>query len=83
MDIQVANEGTASAKTFTAQDTRTAGDKATNLDFNADGYALVIDGDKNYMVFDTTGDVYINSSVTVYIYEFTEGQLTGVQKVSN
>lgn len=83
MDIQVAHEGTASAKTFTAQDTRTAGDKATDLDFNADGYALVIDGDKNYMVFDTTGDVYINSSVTVYIYEFTEGQLTGAQKVSN
>lgn len=83
MDIQVASEGTASAKTFTAQDTRTAGDKATGLDFNADGYALVIDGDKNYMVFDTTGDVYINSSVTVYIYEFTEGQLTGAQKISN
>lgn len=75
---------TGTLNSFHAYDKRTAANKGieTNtLTYNEDGYAIVVQGGRNYVVFNTTEDTYIDSSVSVLVYAYSGNTLVGTKAI--
>ena len=49
--------------------------------YNQDGFAIVIKNDINYVVFDVNENVYINSSVSLLVYAYANGNLQGIKNI--
>ena len=75
---------TGTLNSFHAYDKRTAAnnDIETNtLTYNEDGYAIVVKGSTNYVVFNTTEDTYIDSNVSVLVYAYSGNTLVGTKAI--
>ena len=69
---------------FHAYDKRTAANKGieTNtLTYNEDGYAIVVKNGTNCVVFNTTEDTYIDSSVSILVYAYSGNTLVGTRAI--
>ena len=69
---------------FKAMDIRTAKEQNVvtandQLIYNSDGYALVKQGNINYLVFDVGEHCHIDSDVNVLVYAYEAGELVGVK----
>ena len=75
---------TGTLNSFHAYDKRTAANKGieTNtLTYNEDGYAIVVKNGTNCVVFNTTEDTYINSSVSILVYAYSGNTLVGTRAI--
>ena len=75
---------TGTLNSFHAYDKRTAAnnDIETNtLTYNEDGYAIVVKGGTNYVVFNTTEDTYIDSNVSILVYAYSGNTLVGTKAI--
>ena len=75
---------TETLNSFRAYDKRTAASKGidTNtLTYNEDGYAIVVKDGTNCVVFNTTENTYINSSVSILVYAYSGNTLVGTRAI--
>ena len=75
---------TEALKSFHAYDRRTAANKGIDTDalsYNEGGYAIVVKGGTNCIVFNTTEDTYIDSSVSVLVYAYSGNTLVGTKAI--
>ena len=75
---------TGTLNSFHAYDKRTAANKGieTNtLTYNEDGYAIVVKNGTNCVVFNTTEDTYIDSSVSILVYAYSGNTLVGTRGI--
>lgn len=75
---------TETLNSFYAYDKRTAankGIKTNDLNYNEDGYAIVVKDGTNYVVFNTTEDTYIDSSVSILVYAYSGNTLVGTKAI--
>ena len=75
---------TETLNSFCAYDKRTAANKGidTNtLTYNEDGYAIVVKDGTNCVVFNTTENTYINSSVSILVYAYSGNTLVGTKAI--
>ena len=75
---------TGTLNSFHAYDKRTAANKGieTNtLTYNEDGYAIVVKNGTNCVVFNTTEDTYIDSSVSILVYAYSGNTLVGTRAI--
>lgn len=75
---------TGTLNSFHAYDKRTAANNGidTNaLTYNEDGYAIVVKGGTNCVVFNTTEDTYIDSNVSVLVYAYSGNTLVGTKAI--
>ena len=75
---------TETLNSFHAYDNRTAANNGidTNaLTYNEDGYAIVVKDGTNYVVFNTTEDTYIDSSVSILVYAYSGNTLVGTRAI--
>ena len=69
---------------FHAYDKRTAAERQIDTDkltYNGDGYAIVVKGGTNCIVFNTTEDTYIDSNVSVLVYAYSGNTLVGTKAI--
>ena len=69
---------------FHAYDKRTATSKGIDTDalsYNEDGYAIVVKDGTNCVVFNTTENTYINSSVSILVYAYSGNTLVGTKAI--
>ena len=69
---------------FHAYDKRTATSKGIDTDalsYNEDGYAIVVKDGTNCIVFNTTENTYINSSVSILVYAYSGNTLVGTKAI--
>ena len=91
VDITANEPVSGSLQTFKAYDKRTAvkenvltEEAVAALAFNSDGYAIVVEEGTNVMIFNSDETVYINSSVSVYLYAYNNsGALIGTKLIQN
>lgn len=75
---------TGTLNSFHAYDKRTAANKGieTNtLTYNEDGCAIVVKNGTNCVVFNTTEDTYIDSSVSILVYAYSGNTLVGTRGI--
>ena len=75
---------TEALKSFHAYDRRTAANKGIDTDalsYNEGGYAIVVKGGTNCIVFNTTEDTYIDSSVSILVYAYSGNTLVGTRAI--
>ena len=75
---------TGTLNSFHAYDKRTAANKGieTNtLTYNEDGYAIIVKNGTNCVVFNTTEDTYIDSSVSILVYAYSGNALVGTKAI--
>ena len=75
---------TETLNSFHAYDKRTAenkGIKTNTLTYNEDGYAIVVEGGTNYVVFNTAEDTYIDSNVSILVYAYSGNTLVGTRAI--
>lgn len=75
---------TGTLNSFHAYDKRTAAKKGIGTDaftYNEDGYAIVVKDGTNYVVFNTTEDTYIDSSVSILVYAYSGNTLVGTKAI--
>lgn len=75
---------TGTLNSFHAYDKRTAENKGIEmktLNYNEDGYAIVVKDGTNYVVFNTTEDTYIDSSVSILVYAYSGNTLVGTRAI--
>ena len=75
---------TGTLNSFHAYDKRTAANKGIDmkaLTYNEDGYAIVVNGGTNCVVFNTTEDTYIDSSVSILVYAYSGNTLVGTKAI--
>ena len=83
--IDFSSDGSITAlQSFHAYDKRSA--KAAGIDVEnltyTNGYAIVVKGGENCMVFNKTDDYYINSNVSVWVYAYSsDGILVGTKQI--
>ena len=69
---------------FHAYDKRTAANKGIDTDalsYNEGGYAIVVKGGTNCIVFNTTEDTYIDSNVSILVYAYSGNTLVGTKAI--
>ena len=75
---------TEALKSFHAYDRRTAANKGIDTDalsYNEGGYAIVVKGGTNCIVFNTTEDTYIDSNVSILVYAYSGNTLVGTKAI--
>lgn len=75
---------TETLNSFHAYDKRTAANKGidTNaLTYNEDGYAIIVKNGTNCVVFNTTENTYIDSSVSILVYAYSGNTLVGTRAI--
>lgn len=75
---------TGTLNSFYAYDKRTAannGIETNTLTYNEDGYAIVVKDGTNCVVFNTTENTYINSSVSILVYAYSGNTLVGTKAI--
>ena len=76
---------TKTLNSFHAYDKRTATSKGIDntdaLSYNEDGYAIVVKGGTNCIVFNTTEDTYIDSNVSILVYAYSGNTLVGTKAI--
>ena len=75
---------TGTLNSFHAYDKRTAAERQIDTDkltYNGDGYAIVVKGGTNCIVFNTTEDTYIDSNVSVLVYAYSGDTLVGTKAI--
>lgn len=75
---------TENLNSFHAYDKRTAtknGIETDALTYNEDGYAIVVNGGTNCVVFNTAEDTYIDSNVSVLVYAYSGNTLVGTKAI--
>lgn len=75
---------TENLNSFHAYDKRTAtknGIETDALTYNEDGYAIVVNGGTNCVVFNTAEDTYIDSNVSVLVYAYSGNALVGTKAI--
>ena len=75
---------TGTLNSFHAYDKRTAANKGIETDtltYNEDGYAIVVKNGTNCVVFNTTEDTYIDSSVSILVYAYSGNTLVGTRAI--
>ena len=75
---------TGTLNSFHAYDKRTAANKGIETDvrtYNGDGYAIVVKDGTNCVVFNTTENTYINSSVSILVYAYSGNTLVGTKAI--
>ena len=75
---------TETLNSFHAYDKRTAMKKGIETDvltYNEDGYAIVVQDGTNCVVFNTTEDTYIDSSVSILVYAYSGNTLVGTKAI--
>ena len=85
IELSIDTNTTGDFNSFKAMDCVTAKNNGViDSNFNAynqDGFAIVIKNDINYVVFDVNENVYINSSVSLLVYAYTNGNLRGIKNI--
>lgn len=75
---------TGTLNSFHAYDKRTAANKGIKTDaltYNEDGYAIIVKNGTNCVVFNTTEDTYIDSSVSILVYAYSGNALVGTKAI--
>ncbi len=75
---------TETLNSFHAYDKRTAANNGIDtaaLTYNEDGYAIIVKDGRNCVVFNTTEDTYIDSSVSILVYAYSGNTLVGTQAI--
>ena len=75
---------TGTLNSFYAYDKRTAannGIETNTLTYNGNEYAIIVKDGTNYVVFNTTDDTYIDSSVSILVYAYSGNTLVGTRAI--
>ena len=83
--LSIDTNATGDFNSFKAMDCVTAmANSIINKEFNSyneEGYAIIVKNNINYIVFNVNENVYINSSVSLLVYAYANGNLQGIKNI--